>query len=406
MKYNFDKLVVRRGTDCMKWDADAPFEGIGDMSDVIPMWVADMDFETAPCVARAVLERAQHPVFGYTNVPAEYYRSVVDWFSGRHGWTMDPSWILYTSGVVPAISAVIKALVPAGGKVAVMTPAYNCFFSSIRNNDCVLADCPLIYDHERTDGVNHLQPTFSIDYDRLESVCADPECNLLLFCNPHNPSGRVWTKDELEKVGEICLRHDVIIVSDEIHCEIVMPGFRYVPFASVSEEIQHSCITLSSSSKAFNTAGLQIANIISDNPEWRRKIDKAININEICDVNPFGHVALRAAYTEEGAEWLSQLNDYIWGNYCLLRDAFEAHLPEFPLCKMEGTYLAWFDCSVLGEMSAEEIENSLLANEKVWINAGTMYGKDGFMRINLAAPRSRVTEGVSRIVRGLRRLMA
>lgn len=396
MRYDFDKLVSRRGTACVKWDERPPYDMPIDTSDVIPMWVADMDFEVAPCISKAVQERAMHPVYGYNIVPQRYYDTIVDWFSSRHGWKIDPSWILYTTGVVPAMSAVIKALCKPGSKVAALTPAYNCFFSSIRNNDCSLAECPLVYKYG----------THTIDFELLEQICSDPDCGLLLFCNPHNPSGRVWTEEELRRVGDICIRHNVVVASDEIHCEIVMPGYKFIPFASLGQEYQHICVTMNSSSKAFNTAGLQIANIISDNPLWREKINKAININEICDVNPFGHVALVAAYSEEGAQWLSQLNEYIWGNYQLLLEVFGRELPDFPVCSLEGTYLAWFDCSALGGMKTEDVEESLLRNEKVWINTGTMYGRDGFMRINLAAPRSLIAEGLRRIVIGLKRLQA
>lgn len=394
MRFDFDKTTVRRGTACVKWDARPPFKEDIDTSDVIPMWVADMDFEVAPCISKAVQERAMHPVYGYNTVPREYYQSIVDWFSIRHSWTIDPSWIIYTTGVVPAMSAVIKGLVEPGKKVITLTPAYNCFFSAIRNNGCFLADCPLIYENG----------THRIDFELFEELCSDSDCKLFLFCNPHNPSGRVWTREELVRLGDICNSHDVIMVSDEIHCEIVMPGYKFIPYASLGGEYQHNCVTMNSSSKSFNTAGLQIANIITDNPQWRAAIDKAINVNEICDVNPFGHVALRAAYSDEGAQWLKELNEYIFGNYELFVDVFSKELPQFPVCRLEGTYLSWVDCSALSGMKTELVEESLLLNEKVWINAGTMYGRDGFIRINLAAPRSLISEGLTRLVRGLKRL--
>lgn len=394
MTYDFDKVTVRRGTSCVKWDVIPSYATEADMADVIPMWVADMDFEVAPFICDAVRERALHPVYGYNIVPKEYYLSVCSWFSRYHGWEIDPSWIVYTTGVVPAMSAVIRALAPAGKKVAIFTPAYNCFFRTIRNNGCEVAECPLVCSGGR----------YTIDFEAFDRLCADPECVMLLFCNPHNPGGRVWTREELLRVSEICRRHDVLLVSDEIHCEIVMPGHRFIPFASLSGEIQHECVTMNSSSKAFNTAGLQIANIISDNPEWRGRIAEALDHMEITGVNPFGQVALRAAYTDEGAEWLRQLNGYIKGNYDLLLDVFAKRLPDFPVLTLEGTYLAWFDTSALGGMPTVEIEKSLILNEKVWVNNGTMYGRDGFMRINLAAPRSLISEGLDRLASGLRRL--
>ena len=384
MKYNFDELVERRNTNSYKWDSCA--EG------VIPMWVADMDFKTAPCVVEALQKRVAHGVFGYTQVPDSYYDSVVNWFKNRHGWTnLQKEWILYTSGVVPALSVIIKAFTQPGDQVIVQTPVYNCFFSSIRNNGCEIVENKLLYkDH-----------TYAMDFEDLERKAANPKAKLLLLCNPHNPAGRVWTREELKQLGDICIRHDVLVVSDEIHCEFVYPGYKYVPFASISEEMQHHSITCNAPSKAFNTAGLQIANIITSNPEWRKLIDRAINVNEICDVNPFGVLALEAEYSPEGAEWLKELNQYIYDNYLLLREK----LSDWTVCKLEGTYLPWVDVSSLG-LPTEKIEEELLRNYKVWVNAGAMYGTEGFIRINLATPRSVLAEGLDRVSRGLAALAA
>lgn len=383
-KYDFDKLVERRGTGCYKWD-DVP-EG------VIPLWIADMDFQTAPFIIDALQKRVAHGVFGYTQVPDSYYDAVVNWFKNRHGWqNLQKEWILYTSGVVPALSVVIKAFTNPGDQVIVQTPVYNCFFSSIRNNGCEIVHNDLLYhDH-----------TYTMDYEDLERKASNPKAKLLLLCNPHNPAGRVWTKEELQRLGEICIRHNVLVVSDEIHCEFVFPDHQFVPFASISEEMQHHSITCNAPSKAFNTAGLQIANIISDNPDYRKKIDRAININEVCDVNPFGVVALQAAYTEDGEEWLKQLNEYLLGNYNYIKNYFEQEIPQFPICKLEGTYLAWVDCSVL-KQGSEEIVNHLTEHYKVKPNNGQMYGDDRFIRINLACPRQRLEEGLHRIVQGLK----
>ncbi len=388
-KFNFDEIVNRSGSGCVKWDHKAPFGA--DMKDVIPMWVADMDFKAAPFILDALRKRMDHGVFGYVHVPDSYYDSVTGWFSKRYGWNIDKNQIIYTTGVVPAMSAVIKALTKPGDKVLLQTPVYNCFFSSIRNNGCELSDNPLIFDGN----------TCTIDFDDFEEKCK--EARLLMFCNPHNPAGRVWTREELIKVGEIARKHGVIVVSDEIHCELVMPGHKFIPFASVSPENEACCVTMNSPSKNFNIAGLHIANIITSNPEWRAAIDKAININEICDVNPFGVVALEAAYSPEGEQWLDELNAYVYENYRILKDAFEKDLPRLAVADLEGTYLAWVDCRTLG-LTSEKIEEELLKNEKVWVNAGAMYGLDGFIRINLATPHALATEGISRIVRGLKRL--
>ncbi len=287
MEYNFDTPTHRRGTNSYKWDS-SPDNGM------LPMWVADMDFKTAPCIIEALKERVDHGIFGYTRVPDEYYDAVTGWFSRRHGWKIESDWILYTSGVVPAVSAVIKGLTSPGKKIVTLTPAYNCFFSSIRNNGCLLASCPLKYEDNR----------FYIDFDCLETLLADPDATILLLCNPHNPSGRVWTKEELLRIGHLCLKHGVMVVSDEIHCELVHPGHEYTPFASLAKEFSENCVTCVSPSKAFNIAGLQIASIITENNDWRQRIDRAININEVCDVNPFGVIATIAAYNK-GEEWLT-----------------------------------------------------------------------------------------------------
>ena len=387
--YDFDTIIPRRGTNSIKWDARPPFDA--DTEGVIPLWVADMDFKAAPFIIDALRKRVEHGVFGYVCVPDSYYEAVCRWFSGRHGWNVEKGWIIYTTGVVPALSAAVKALSRPGEKVILQSPVYNCFFSSVRNNGCEILDVPLLYH----DG------TYSYDFDGLERASADPDAKLMLLCNPHNPAGRVWTREELARVGDIARRHDVTVVSDEIHCEIVMPGFTYTPFASVSPENQACCVTLCSPSKSFNTASLQIANIITSNPEWRKLIDRAINVNEICDVNPFGVLALEAEYSPEGAEWLKELNQYIYDNYLLLREK----LSDWTVCKLEGTYLPWVDVSSLG-LPTEKIEEELLRNYKVWVNAGAMYGTEGFIRINLATPRSVLAEGLDRVSRGLAALAA
>lgn len=379
MRYNFDEIISRRGTNSYKWDSAADVN-------VLPMWVADMDFRTAPCIIKALQERVLHGIFGYTRVPEAYYEAVISWFARRHGWRISREWMIYTSGVVPAISAVIKALTGPGDKVLVQTPVYNCFFSSIRNNDCQVVASPLLYD-----GV-----TFTIDYEDLEAKAADPAVKLMLLCNPHNPAGRVWRSEELKRIGEICLKHNVMVVSDEIHCELVYPGHVYTPFVSVSPDFQAYSVTCISPSKSFNMAGLQIANIVCADEATRRKIDKAININEVCDVNPFGVVATIAAYNE-GEEWLEQLLDYLLGNYHAMCDFCKTYLPNFPLASLEGTYLVWMDCRAIHE-SSENIESSLLNKVELWLNAGSMYGVegDGFMRWNIACPRSQLMEGLKR----------
>ena len=326
MDFDFDEIIPRRNTRSYKWDS-AP------AGDVLPLWVADMDFRTAPAVIEALERRVRHGIFGYVRVPDEYYEAVIRWFERRHGWRFERDWMIYTSGVVPAVSAVIKALTEPGDGIVVQTPVYNCFFSSIRNNGCRIVTNPLKYEDQ----------TYHIDYEDLERKTADPSVKLLLFCNPHNPAGRVWTREELRRVGDICLRNHVMIISDEIHCELVFPGYTYTPFASLGDSYLRNTITCVSPSKSFNLAGLQIANIIACDKTIRERIDRAININEVCDVNPFGVEATIAAYNE-GEEWLMRLLDYLKANYEDMNEFFRKYLPRIPVTKLEGTYLVWTDC--------------------------------------------------------------
>lgn len=381
MRYDFDSVTPRRGTLSYKWDS-AP-EG------VLPMWVADMDFKTAPAIIDALRRRVDNGIFGYTRVPDEYYEAVTSWFSRRHGWSIDRDMMIYTSGVVPAISAIIKALAKPGENVIVQTPVYNCFFSSIRNNGCVILESPLVRKGD----------TYDIDFERLELDASNPDTSLMLLCNPHNPAGRLWSSDELRRIAEICAHHGVTVISDEIHCEFVFDGHHYSPFAPIADAAGCKAVVCVSPSKAFNIAGLQIANIIAPDEETRARIDKAININEVCDVNPFGVIATIAAYND-GEEWLSQLLAYIKGNYDYMKDYCERHLPDFPIARLEATYLVWMDCTALG-LKSEALEEKLIEDVSLWLNAGTMYGAhdgEGYMRWNIACPRTLLEEGLERFL--------
>ena len=403
MNYNFDEIVTRRGSNCIKWDeAEDP--------NIIPLWVADMDFHVYPGITEALRKRVEHDVFGYSLVPQTYYDAVIRWFRDRHGacgWQREH--FITTIGVVPAVSAIIHALTLPGDKVLVNTPVYNCFFSSIRNQGCIAEEVPLLLNEtsqpsplnspldpkgrfqsevENEPSTLNAQrstlnppPAFTIDWEAFERACADPKVRIFLLCNPHNPAGRVWTRDELQRMGEICFRHNVFVISDEIHCEFVAPGYQYTPFSSLGEEFLQNSATCVAASKAFNIAGLQNADIIVADPDKRYRIDRAINIFETCDVNPFGIVATEAAFTDGGAEWLSQLNDYVLDNYNYLRDLFAEKLPQLWVAPHEGTYLAWVDCSAAG-LSCEA------------------YGEHqrSFIRINLACPRATLAEGLRRIV--------
>lgn len=360
------------------------------------MWVADMDFKTAPCIIDALRRRVDQGVFGYTKVPDEYYAATVNWFAARHGWELSADDIIYTSGVVPAISAIIKALTRPGDKVVVQTPAYNCFFSSIRNNGCLLSANHLIYNKETG--------RYTMDFTDLKSKAAAPDAKVMILCNPHNPCGRVWTADELTKVAEICRSNGITVISDEIHCELTYPGFTYLPFAPIAEKVGCSSVSCVSPSKAFNIAGLQIANIVTADHEMLRKIDRAINDNEVCDVNPFGVIATIEAYTN-GLSWLNELRGYLHDNYLYFKQFFNENLPEYKVTPLEGTYLAWVNCGHTG-MTAKEIEDLLVDKARVRLNEGAMYGEGGetFLRVNLACPRPVLQQVLPRIATVLKEL--
>mgnify|MGYP000355628359 CR=1 FL=1 len=323
MKYNFDEIIERRGTNSVKWDG---VKNIWGRDDLLPMWVADMDFRTPPFVMDALKKRLEHEVLGYTFACEEWYTSICAWLRDRHGWDISREMLTFVPGIVRGQAFALQCFTNPGDKVMVMTPVYHPFFLVTERMGREVVYSPL----ELCDGQYH------IDFDRFRKDIQG--CKVLILCNPHNPAGRVWTREELSRIGKICIRNGLIVVSDEIHCELVFPGYTFTPFASISEEFLRHSVTCLSPSKAFNIAGLQIANIVCYDENLRRMIDRAININEVCDVNPFGVIATIAAYNE-GEEWLSQLIDYLWQNYLYMKDFCGKYLPDFPITLLEGTYL-------------------------------------------------------------------
>lgn len=377
--YDFDNPPSRVGSGSYKWD-EYPGE--------LPLWVADMDFKTAPCVIEALRRRVDHGIFGYTYVRDQYYDSLIGWFREEHGYEFSRQEVIYTSGVVPAISAIIKALVPPGEGVIVMTPAFNCFFSSIRNNGCHIVECPLVMTPSGESCFS-----YRIDFNLLEELASAPSNRMLILCNPHNPGGRVWDIEELTRVRDICRRHGVQVLSDEIHCELTMPGYSYNPYGIVDSE----AIVCLSPSKAFNTAGLQIANIICLSEEKRRLIDKAININEVCDVNPFGVEALIASYTDEGRQWLEEIKSYLAANWEMTRELFNSRLPQCPVSRLEATYLPWIDITPLA-LTGRRLAGIIEEECHIKISDGGMYGDDRFIRLNIACPRALLRDAIQRII--------
>lgn len=376
--FHFDDPVPRRGSGSLKWDmAKDP--------SVIPLWVADMDFEVAPAITMAIAKRAMHPIFGYTHVNPGYYRATAEWFAERHNWQINPSHILHTTGIVPALSAIVGTLCLPGEGVIIQTPAYNAFFPVIEENGCRVRRNPL----KRIDTPQGF--TFEIDFDQLEQLASEPDTRMLILCNPHNPTGRVWTKEELARISAICRANGVLIVSDEIHCEFAMPGFSYTPMANIDSDSIVCC----SPSKAFNIAGLETSNVIVTDPELRGILEQGFQKRHISDLNPFGAVALEAAYTQ-GGDWLDALMEYLDENRKHLRNYIAEHMPMLKVADSESTYLAWVDISALN-ISSQTLQNRALAGEKVWINNGDMYGDDRFIRINFACPRQWLTEGLKRL---------
>ena len=382
MKWDFDRLVDRRNTGSLKWDVA---EG------ELPMWVADMDFQTAPCVRDAIRARAEHGVFGYSIVPEEWYQAYIGWWRDRHGFTMEPEWLIFCTGVVPAISSMVRKLTTPAEKVLLMTPVYNIFFNSILNNGRQPLEGGLVYD-----GMS-----YRVDFEDLERKLADPQTTLMLLCNPHNPIGKIWDRETLARIGALCRKHHVVVISDEIHCDITAPGTEYVPFASVSEDCRDNSVTCIAPTKAFNIAGLQTAAVSIPNPVLRHKVWRGLNTDEVAEPNAFAVDAAIAAFTK-GGEWLDALRAYLEDNKFFVREFIERELPQLHVVASEATYLLWVD---LGreECSAEEAAEFIREKTGLYLSAGNPFGGDGgrFLRLNTACPRAVLEDGLARLKEGI-----
>jgi len=396
MKYDFDREIDRAGTNAEKWEVVKlgsrflPVDQLPPDPDgrrLLPMWVADMDFACPQPVIDALVARASHGIFGYNWPGPSYRQAVVDWMARRHGWPIEPEWILTTPGVVPALNMLVRTFVAPGQKVLVQPPVYYPFYTAIGNNAAMIARNPLRY----VDG------RYSIDFAGLEAQVSQPDVAMLILCSPHNPVGRVWTPDELRRLGELCLAHDVLVVADEIHGDLIYPGQRFTPFATLDDALAHNAITCTAPSKTFNLAGLATSNIIIPNPELRLRFERTLNSNGLHGVNTFGMVALEAAYTH-GEEWLAQVMDYIAGNFRYLRDFAAQHLPQIDVIEPEGTYLVWLDCRRLG-LDKDALGRLMLDEARVFLDEGYIFGPagEGFERINIACPRSILVEALQRI---------
>ena len=403
--YNFDEIIDRRHTNAMNTDgfrdyifhADETMKFPYQDEEFIRMWVADMEFATPDVVIDGIKKRLEKRIFGYTRVfEKSYYDAFAAWCKSKYDWTFDRKELVMSNGIIPALFEMVEYICKPDEKVLFLTPSYAYFkyAADASHRESVCSD--LI----NTDGY------YTIDYEDLEKKAADEKTTLFILCNPHNPAGRVWKKEELERMNDICLKHGVKVIADEIHCELIMPGYQYTPFASISEACRDNCVVLNSPSKSFNIAGLQIANIICPDATLRRRINRAININEVCDVNPFGVIALQAAYNE-GEEWLDELNQYLYENYQAVKEFFNTELPQVRVTRLEGTYLVWLDILPF-ELSSDEAYEKLMNDGKVFVNSGTMYGRkagQGYLRLNIACPRKTLMQGLIRIARVLSQYM-
>lgn len=381
MNYDFDTPIDRRGTDSLKWDVK---------ENELPMWVADMDFTTAPEIITAIQSKAAHGIFGYTTIPEEWYGAYIGWWQKRHHFQIEKEWLIFSSGVVPAISSIIRKLTTVGENIVVQTPAYNIFFNSIVNNGRRVLESPLIYNGE----------TYHIDFEDLELKLADPKTTMMILCNPQNPVGKIWDKKTLKQIGELCHKHHVLVLSDEIHCDLTDPGCAYIPFASVSERCKEISITCVAPTKTFNLAGIQTAAVLVPNRALWHKVTQALNTDEVAEPNIFAITAAISAFTQS-EPWLNALREYLRDNKALVKDYLEKEIPILKLVPSQATYLLWFDCrNLLG--STTEFSHFLRAETGLYLSDGSQYGGDGgqFLRMNIACPKKTLKDGLERLKKG------
>lgn len=382
MLYNFDEMIDRRGTASLKWEV-AEHE--------LPMWVADMDFQTAPQIIQALKQRVNHGIFGYTDVTPEWYEAYINWWKGRHHFTIEKEWLIFCTGVVPAISSLVRKLTTPGENILVQTPVYNIFFNSIRNNGRNILENRLKYNGTE----------YTIDWDDLEEKLSNPQTTMMILCNPHNPVGKIWDRETLWRIGELCNKYHVIVISDEIHCDLTEPGTEYVPFASVSDVCKRNSITCMAPTKAFNLAGIQTAAVMAADETLRHKAERALNGDEVAEPNAFALTAAITAFTE-GEDWLDALREYLFENRRHACAFIKKKIPEITPVPATATYLMWLDCNkISGEFS--ELSHFIRKDQGLYLCDGSEYGPNGkgFLRMNIACPRKRLEDGLSRLAESL-----
>ncbi len=381
--YNFDEMIDRRSSDSIKWATGLVFGS----DEATPMWVADMDFRVPEPVIEALIQRADHGIFGYVTRPASFYQAISDWWSRRHGWEVEKPWIVTTTRVVPGLGLSILAFTNPGDKIIVQPPVYPPFLEIVTNNGRQLVFNPL-----KTDGSR-----YSMDFDDLERKASASRARMLILCSPHNPVGRVWTREELLRLGEICLKHHLLIVSDEIHCDLEFSGHRHLPIASLSPELAHNTVTLTAPTKTFNIAGLDAAYAIIPDPLLRDRFCSQVEALHLSGSNVFGMLSLETAYNQ-GEEWLDQLLHYLEYNLDEVDQFFARRIPRIKVYRPEGTYLVWLDCSGLG-LSPAELKKFMVQEAKLGLNEGVPFGPggEGFMRMNVACPRSTLLQALKQL---------
>jgi cystathionine beta-lyase len=374
----FDEVIDRSNTQSYKWNVK---------ENELPMWVADMDFRTAPAIREAMQKRLDHGIFGYSLTPDAWYEAYTGWWKRRYQFDMKKEWLLFCNGVIPAISSVVRKLTCPAEKVVVMSPVYNMFYHSIYNNGRNILECPLDYENG----------AYSINFEALEKACADPQSTLLILCNPHNPAGILWDRETLARIGAICEQNHVTVLSDEIHCDLTIPGKSYIPFASVSDTCADISVTCIAPTKTFNIAGLQSAAVCVPNPTLRHKVRRALNTDEVAEGNAFSCDAAIAAY-EHGEAWLDELRQYLADNRSFAEDYINGQIPGLYAVHGDATYLLWIDCSSIG-ISSDRLAVLIREKTGLFLSEGAVYRGNGaqFLRMNLACPRSRVEDGVKRL---------
>jgi cystathionine beta-lyase len=396
MKYNFDKETSRTGTNSIKWDyiqseEDAHVHIKTDRffgSDpAIPMWIADMDFPSPKPVVAALTERVKHGIYGYTEKPESYSNAVINWMKTRHNWDIQPDWIVGAPGVVPALAMLVRTFLQAGEKTIIQTPVYFPFRLVLEANDFEVVNNPLI----NQDG------HYRMDFDDLAVKARDPKTKMLILCSPHNPIGRVWRRDELARLAEICRENGVLVISDEIHGDLTFAGHPFVSFGTLGDGLTQNAVICTAASKTFNLAGLANSNIIIPNASLRKKFENYLLKNALMDANSFGRLATETAYNH-GADWLNQLLEYLEGNLDFMESYFAKHIPQIRMIRPEGTYLVWLDCRALG-LDAQSLHRFFWDRARVYLEQGSIFGTEGegFLRMNIATPRKLVKEALRRM---------